>query len=191
MTAELQKKCQLEAFWNQLPIGRENAATYDALCLTWGKGKRMVRRILHELSLYDNGDDFVLIRSGKTRGFYKTDDPAEIEAYRQECLNKGRSVFAPVKKCNRILNSNEKAMQGNVFNNIKAVRLSNHLSQPQVCRLLNDRGLSIDVPMLSKMENGIFLPPPTYLAAMAEIFACKPTDLVMMDLSAIDVYTAI
>ena len=187
----MKERIILETFWNELPTGRENAATYDDLCLSWGKSKREVRRILHELSLYDNGDDFVLIRSGKTRGFYKTDNLAEIAAYRKECLNKGRSVFAPVRKCNRVLRGEETAMQANVFNNMKSIRLQKNLTQPQVCKLMTERGFDVDVPMLSKIENGVFLPPPNFLAAMAEIFGCKPNDLVMLDFSAIYIYTTI
>lgn len=92
-----------EAYWQQIPIGRENAYTYDKLCEMWECSERTARQILHELSSYDNGDEFILIRSGGSKGFYRTDNPDEIERYRQECLNKGRSIFAPVRKCNRIL----------------------------------------------------------------------------------------
>ena len=94
----------LETYWDDIPIGIENAADYPTLCMRWGMNRREVRRILQELSVIDNGDDFVLIRSGKSKGFYKTTDEAEISSYRLECLSKGRSVLAPVKKCNRVLN---------------------------------------------------------------------------------------
>lgn len=180
-----------EFYWQDIPVGAENAVTYDELGLIWGKCKREVRAILHELSVEDNGDNYVLIRSGRGKGFYKTDDEETITAYKQECLNKGRSNFAPIKKINRILKGNADALQGSVFNNIKAIRLSKRMSQPQVCARMNERGCSIDVPMLSKMENGAFLPPPYYLAVMAEIFACEPSELVMIDLHVLDIYTAL
>ena len=180
-----------EYYWQDIPVGAENAVTYDELGLIWNKSKRAVRAILHDLSAEDNGDNYVLIRSGHGKGFYKTDDEEIITAYKKECLNKGRSNFAPIKKINRIFKGNADALQGSVFNNIKAVRLSKCLSQPQVVKRMNERGCSIDVPMLSKMENGVFLPPPYYLAVMAEIFACEPSELVMVDLSALDIYTAI
>lgn len=180
-----------EFYWQDIPVGAENAVSYDDLRELWGKDKRTVRDILHELSAEDNGDNYVLIRSGRGKGFYKTDDEEIITAYKKECLNKGRSNFAPIKKINRILKGNADALQSSVFNNIKAVRLSKSMSQPQVCKQMNERGCSIDVPMLSKMENGAFLPPPYYLAVMAEIFACEPSELVMVDLFALDIYTAI
>ena len=181
---------RLALYWEDIPVGAKNAVTYDDLRLLWGGSKRTVRSILHALSVEDNGDNYVLIRSGRGKGFYKTDDEEAIKAYKKECLNKGRSNFAPVKKINRILKGNTEALQGSVFNNIKAVRVSMGLSQPKVCEQMTARGCSIDVPMLSKMENGLFLPPPYYLAVMAEILACEPYDLVMVEESALDIYAA-
>ena len=64
----------LEIYWSELPIGRENAWCYAKICSKWGRDKRTVRRILHELSGYDNGDDYILIRSSHGKGFYKTDN---------------------------------------------------------------------------------------------------------------------
>lgn len=98
---------ELEQLWQQIPVGKQNAIDYTALCCMWNCTERKARSILHELSHYDNGDAFILIRSSKNKGFYRTDDKEEIEQYRNECLNKGRSIFAPVKKCNRVLAINE------------------------------------------------------------------------------------
>ncbi len=92
-----------DSYWNQIPIGKKNAVDYKILCKMWDASERTVRMILHELSCYDNGDRYILIRSSKGKGFYRTDDTEEIRRFKQECLNKGRSIFAPVKKCNRVL----------------------------------------------------------------------------------------
>jgi hypothetical protein len=99
----MQTENYLEVYWQQIPIGKENAISYEALCASWGMNQRMVRKTLHDLSAYDNGDSYILIRSSKSKGFYRTDDEAEIRMYRKECINKGRSIFAPVKKCDRVL----------------------------------------------------------------------------------------
>lgn len=95
---------QLAHYWDEIPTSKENAVSYFELCVKWGINERQVRRILHDLSLFDNGDKYVLIRSARTKGFYRSDDIDEIQIYRRECLSKGKSIFAPVKKCNRILN---------------------------------------------------------------------------------------
>jgi len=102
------ENAKLALYWQQIPIGKQNAITYPQLCAIWNMSERQARKTLHELSLYDNGDQYILIRSSKGKGFYKTDDEHEIEIYKRECLNKGRSVFAPVKKINRVLRDNAK-----------------------------------------------------------------------------------
>ena len=92
----------LEELWQSIPIGKENRVNYYDLIGMWGYSKRMTRAYLHALSLYDNGDDYILIRSCKG-GFWRSDDKEEIVEYKNECLNKGRSIMAPVKKINRVM----------------------------------------------------------------------------------------
>ena len=182
-------KYHLELYWNELPIGRENAVDYPHLCERWDKCEREARRILHELSLYDNGDDFVLIRSGKSKGFYKTDNKDEIAAYRKECLNKGRSIFAPVKKCNRILKA--ESGQFELFNNLRTVRESCNISQAEVCRRMKEIDIHFDAPLLSKMENGVCLPTKKQTAKLAEIYGVEPSELIRLEIFDIDIIEAI
>lgn len=182
-------KHHLELYWQELPVGKENAVDYPRLCEMWGKSEREARRILHDLSLYDNGDDFVLIRSGKSKGFYKTDDKEEIAAYRRECLSKGRSIFAPVKKCNRILKAESKQFE--FFNNLRAVRVAKGMSQPEVCKQMKEIDVHFDVPLLSKMENGVCLPNPIQTEKLAEIYGVEPSDLVRVEILDFDIFDAI
>ena len=179
----------LSLFWSEIPVGKENAVTYDDLREMWNKDKRGVRQILHDLSLYDNGDNYVLIRSGKTRGFYKTDDLGEIAAYRKECLNKGRSVFAPVKKCNRVLNAGGGQLE--IFNNLRAVREALGMKQKTVCEQMRQFDRAFDVSLLSKMENGVCLPTYAQTAHLAEIYGVDASELIGADLHVLDVYAAI
>lgn len=93
----------MELYWNDIPVGRENAITYPELCEKWNCSARKVRYILHELSYHDNGDKYILIRSSHGKGFYKTDNPVEIEKYKRECTNRARHTFAPLRKIRRVL----------------------------------------------------------------------------------------
>lgn len=93
----------LEQLWEQIPIGKENAATYSELCEMWNMSERTVRKRLHELSYFDNGDNLILIRSSHGKGFYRTDNLAEIERYKRECTNRARHTFAPLRKIRRVL----------------------------------------------------------------------------------------
>lgn len=190
MKQELVKTIKAEFYWNDLPFGKENAANYDTLCARWGANKRTVRAILHELSLYDSGDDYILIRSSKNGGgFYKTDDRDEMRAYRKECLNKGKSNFAPVKKINRILNSDADGLQGSIFNNLKAVRLAKGLKQTEVVEQMRAVDPHIDVAMLSKFENGVCIPTPYQLARLAQIYGVQPRELVSIEDTLLTVYS--
>ena len=94
---------RLSYFWDCLPVGRENAVTYQTLCSMWGCNERKVRSILHDLSYNDNGDNYILIRSSHGKGFYKTNDVQEIERYKREVTNRARHTFKSLHKVRRVL----------------------------------------------------------------------------------------
>lgn len=167
-------------YWNDIPVGKANAADYEWLCTIWECDRRKARAILHELSLYDNGDNYILIRSSSCKGFYKTDDDAEIKAYKRECLSKGKSIFAPVKKINRVLNANTE--QYSLMNNLRVIRESIGLKQCQVCDIMKQYDRAFDKSLLSKMENGVCLPTFYQLAKLAQIYACEPSELLSTEL---------
>jgi DNA-binding XRE family transcriptional regulator len=168
------KENSLDMYWRTIPIGKGNALTYTDLCIIWDVNERRARSILHELSLYDSGDDFILIRSARSKGFYRTDDRAEIEAYKRECLAKGRSVFAPLKKINRVLDAD--AVQFSFTNNLRVMREKCGMTQTEVCHRINDIGL--DKFLLSKMENGICLPTDYQLHRLAALYGCRAHELI-------------
>lgn len=170
-----------ETYWNDIPVGKENATNYEKLCQMWDMNERNVRRTLHDLSSFDNGDDYILIRSGSGKGFYRTDDRDEIAAYKRECLNKGRSIFAPIRKINRVLSAN--CNQFTLTNNMRVMREAAGMRQKDVCERMQERGFFyMDVPTLSKMENGVCLPTGAQLAYFAEIYACAPSDIIPAEL---------
>lgn len=172
--------CKLALYWDELPVGKENAITYPELCDAWNMNERKARAILHALSLYDNGDNYILIRSSSGKGFYKTDDETDITAYKRECLNKGRSVFAPVKKINRVLNANTE--QYTLANNLRVIRESKGLKQAAVCAELKKFDAAFDNSLLSKMENGVCLPTYSQLSKLAEIYGVEAFELLDAEL---------
>ena len=173
------KEEEIKKYLDTIPIGKENAISYMMLCLAWKVNPRQARAIMHQLDLYDNGDELILIRSSKGDGFYRTDDREEIKRYRLECLNKGRSCFAPVKKMNRILKDDLIGSNTiNFFNNLKNIRLSKGLKQTEVVEKMKDLEPNIDVSLLSKFENSVCTPTPNQLLILASIYECSPTDLI-------------
>lgn len=171
---------ELSIYWQDIPTNKRDAATYPVLMQHWQKTERAVRAILHELSLFDNGDNFILIRSSASRGFYKTDDEAEIKAYKKECLNKGRSVFAPVKKINRVLAEN--SGQYSLANNLRIIRERAGLKQSEVCKQMKTVDKAFDKSLLSKMENSICMPTRPQLYKLSQIYACEPFELINEEL---------
>lgn len=171
---------RISTYWDEIPIGKENAVKYADLCEMWGTSERQVRGILHVLSRYDNGDDYILIRSSGCKGFYKTDDRDEIEAYKRECLNRGRNVFAPVKKINRVLHVNGE--QFSFSNNLRVIRESRGMKQGDVCKLMKKYEKGFDKSLLSKMENGVCMPTPYQTILLSQIYGVKPVELVDTEL---------
>ena len=170
---------QLECYWNDIPTNKADAVSYPILCMYWHTNEREVRKILHYLSAYDNGDNYVLIRSGKSKGFYKTDNAETIKAYKAECLSKGRSVFAPIKKINRILTANK--TQFSMVNNLRVMREERGFTQSEVCDFMQAFDEHFNEPMLSKMENNCCLPTPYLLSKLADLYECNPEELVEAD----------
>lgn len=172
---------KLESYWQDIPTSKADGVTYPELMLKWDTTERVVRMILHELSSFDNGDDYVLIRSGRNSGFYKTDDEETITAYKRECLSKGRSIFAPVKKINRVLSAN--SSQFEMQNNMRLFREAAGMKQKEVCEALNGYGFAIDTALLSKMENGVCMPTPFQIRKLSEIYGCESDELLKTELS--------
>ena len=164
-------------YLSSIPIGKENAISYDELCYKWGVDKRRAREIMHELGLYDSGDELILIRSSSGKGFYRTDDRDDIKAYKKWCLNMGKSCFAPVKKINRILKDDASADEIAIFNNLKSVRLSKGFKQREVINIIKDKTPDVDESMLSKFENGVCIPTPKQLLTLASVYKCSPSEL--------------
>lgn len=171
---------KLELYWSEIPIGKENAVSYAELKLLWGRNERECRQILHDLSVFDNGDDYILIRSAKKGGgFYKTMNAIDINDFRKECLAKGRSNFAPVKKINRVLRSN--AEQISMTNNLRVMREAAGMKQSEVCDAMKLADPNFDVPLLSKMENGVCMPTFMQCKLLAEIYGCATEYLIDYD----------
>lgn len=172
-----------EKYYYDIPIGKENAITYSELCNIWNCSLRQVRRILNNLTKIDNGDNYIIIRSSKYKGFYKTDNLFEIEAYKKEYTNRALNCFAPSKKVNRVLKNNIKnTYQTNMFNNLKCERISNNYTQTDIVKKCNKLGVeNFDISVLSRIENGFCIPTPKQLLALSIIYNKSPNELINLN----------
>ena len=107
---------QLAQYWRDIPADDDESidldfdafpVQYTDLCEKWRCSARHVRDILAALSWYDNGDDYILIRSSQNCGFFKSKKPEVIAAYRREVYNRAMNTLKPLKKIKRVLNRNE------------------------------------------------------------------------------------
>ena len=94
---------KLSQYYDDIPVGRENAVTKYRLAANWHVSERTARRIIQELRAADFGDEYVIVSSSHGRGYYKTDNLEEIEQFKREVTNRARNTFLPLKKVNRIL----------------------------------------------------------------------------------------
>lgn len=102
------ERLKLLNYWYDIPNDEMGIVfDYNDLCRIWHCDRRTVRGILAELSAFDSGDDYILIRSSHNKGFFKTRNRAKIEAYRREVYARAMNTLKPLKKIKRVLNRNE------------------------------------------------------------------------------------
>lgn len=171
------KKDMLNYYWDTIPTSKDKAISYAALSALWNMNRRSVRQTLHKLSEFDSGDNYILIRSGRNKGFYKTDDIDIIERYRRECVNKARSNFAPLKKIDKVLSHERESMQVDFANNLRLQRTAHGMKQQDVVEALKPFDCGVDISLLSKFENSVCIPSPYQLYLLSRIYHCEPSDL--------------
>lgn len=94
----------MSRYYDDIPVGAENAISRAELAKMWGVDQRTVRSIVHNLRAEDNGDEFVIVSSSNGRtGYFKTDDPHLIHRFMRETKSRAINTFAPLKKARRVL----------------------------------------------------------------------------------------
>lgn len=90
-----------------IPVGAENAITRRELAKLWNCSDRMARRFIADLRAEDNGDNLVIVSNSRGQGYYRTDDPAEINHFVREMTKRAKNTFRPLKKARRVLREME------------------------------------------------------------------------------------
>lgn len=174
----------LEGYRSDIPRGRENAAEYEYFVSKWGKPRRRVREILHAIGVKDFGDGLFLIRSSQDGGgFYLTRDIHEIERYRNEIVIKAMSLAEPARILNKAIEIDAKSVR--YRNRLREVRLERKMKQTEVVELMRKEHPRFDVPILSRMENGVCCPTPSHIVTLARIYGVNPSDLVELEIGAV------
>lgn len=89
---------------NDIPIGRKNAISRAALAAKWGCSDRMARRYISELRCVED-ERYVIVShsNGGVCGYYRTDDPNDIEYFLLEMTKRARNTFRPLRQARRVL----------------------------------------------------------------------------------------
>lgn len=97
------KQDALDELWQDIPVGKEHAITRAALARKWGMSDRVARSMIAKLRAQDNGDEYVIVAYSSGKGYYRTNDPQDIDHFIKEMTNRARNTFAPLKKARRVL----------------------------------------------------------------------------------------
>lgn len=79
-----------------IPFGRENAATRSDLCRKTGLSDRKLRREIARLRALDDGTNIVIVSVSNGRGYYRTDNPEEIRHYIAEMTSRITGILSAV-----------------------------------------------------------------------------------------------
>ena len=162
--------------YESIPIGKENAILRETLCVLWGKKPRSVRRIIEQLRSQDNGDDYVIVSTAHSAGYYRSNERDDIRAFKEEVTRRGKHTFRPLRKVNRILGIHEQ--QVSTVNQLKMVRLESKIKAEEVTLELKKIDPRFDGSLLSKIENGLCMPTPQQLQAMSRLYDRPFDDLI-------------
>ena len=94
--------------YEDIPIGRDNAITRAELAKQWGVSDRLARHMIAKLRAEDNGDGYIIVAFSSRKGYYRTNNAAEILHFKREMGKRARNTFAPMKKVRRVLRESAK-----------------------------------------------------------------------------------
>lgn len=85
-----------------IPIGRKNAISRKNLAALWGVSDRTARQIVSELRTIDDGTDYAIVSVSRFSGYYRTNNPEEIDHFRNEMVKRIRSTKKAIETAERI-----------------------------------------------------------------------------------------
>lgn len=87
---------------DDIPIGRENAISRNALANLWNVSDREARRIVADMRTIEDGTDYVIVSVSRGAGYYRTQNICEIHHFTNEMRKRIRSTYRAIKVAQRI-----------------------------------------------------------------------------------------
>ena len=166
-------------YYNDIPIGKSNAITRDALAKLWGKSDRHTRQIIQDLRNQDNGDNYIIVSQANGYGYFRTDDPEIIADFIRDTQARAANTLLPLQKAKRIMRENGKPKQtevGAVVCKLHDYR-DGFITQTKLVKHVQKKFPGFDRVALSKAENGLIILPPDVLAEVARLLDTTPGNI--------------
>lgn len=95
-----------------IPIGRENAISRANLAKLWNCSDRTARERIATLRCSADERYFIVSYSnGGVSGYYRTNDPIEIQHFLNEMEKRARNTFRPLRRARRLLKTHNREQQ--------------------------------------------------------------------------------
>ena len=163
-------------YYTSIPIGKENAISRKELCNLWGMNDRNVREKIVTLRGIDNGDDYVIVSTSQSSGYFRSSDREDIARFKAETLKRGKRTFMPLRKVSRILAINDDQVRFD--NRLKMIRKEKGIIAIDVIREMKSIDFRFDGSILSKIEAGLVMPTPQQLRAFSKLYERSVEELV-------------
>lgn len=173
----------MSQYYDDIPIGKENAISKEELQRKWGMTERGVRAKIADLRQQDNGDNLVIVSLSSSRGFYRTDNIKEILAYKKETLNRARHLYGPLRKVNRILEREDTQLELVPVNNFKAMREAAGIMAKDVIAIIQKQDPTFNKIIMSHIENNKCFPTSLQASIMAQLYGCTVAELTGMEIT--------
>ena len=94
----------MQAHRADIPIGREHAIGKMKLAAIWRTDERGARHIIASLRAQHGDDGYaILSTAGTPGGYWRSNDPEEIEAFIAETYSRARNTFLSLRDAKRVL----------------------------------------------------------------------------------------
>ena len=164
-------------YYSDIPIGKTNAISREALTALWGTRDRRTREIVQELRNQDNGDDYIIVSDSKGSGYFRSNDPETIRAYVNETQKRAVNTLLPLQKAKRILrkhaDESKQTKVGAIVCKLHDYR-DGFITQTKLVQQMQKKFPSFDRVSLSKAENGLIVLPPEELTEIARLLDITP-----------------
>lgn len=97
-------ECEDKWRCEQIPIGRDNAISREALAARWRMPDRMARRTIARLRAEPIDARYAILSTSRApHGYWRSDDAAEIAAFIRETGARAKSTFAALRGAKRVM----------------------------------------------------------------------------------------